>query len=66
VDAYQHAIKLSAIPARQGVFHGMKGHAYRRLGEPALAIDAYRHAAELDTAHAATYQKAAQELEAGP
>jgi tetratricopeptide (TPR) repeat protein len=66
VDAYQEAINLSAIPARQGVFYGMIGHAHRRLGEPALAIDAYRNAAERDTAHAAAYQKAAQELQAGP
>jgi tetratricopeptide (TPR) repeat protein len=66
VDAYQRAIELSDTPEQQGVFYGMLGHAYDRLGEQALAIDAYRNAAELDRANAFSYRKAVRELEQEP
>jgi tetratricopeptide (TPR) repeat protein len=58
--AYERAINLSDVPERQGVFFGVLGHVYGRLGERDRAADAYGKAAELDPAHADDYRRAAR------
>lgn len=58
--AYERAINLSDVPERQGVFYGILGHVYGRLGERDRAADAYGKAAELDPSHADDYRRAAR------